>query len=345
MELKGIAILFMFLLHLFNTHEFSHIYDEYIHIGASSLTFYISLYADVCVAMFLFVSGYGLYFKYSKHNPSRGSYLKSLIPGIKGLMVNYWIILLLFPVFIGVVLGYGESTPGSYEKFLLNFFAIDTSYNGAWWFLTTYLLLAISSGSLFKAILRFHFIAVFSVVGLVYLIGYVQRIKVVLVVDNPILNWFLTEAALYGNSLLPFVVGAWFVKYDVISSIRRFLGPKFTGFPLKVCIIALFLLLFIAKSYLPSLFFAVFFFAATIILYLLWDTTGLVAAALGYLGKHSTNLWLTHMFIYLQFEQFKALIYWSRDPLLILCSLVVVCLAFSYPINWAKDRVMKFFEG
>lgn len=138
--------------------------------------------------MFLFVSGYGLYFIYSKHDPSRGSYLKSLMPGIKGLMVNYWIILLLFPVFIVVVYGYGQSTLESYETFLLNFFAIDTSYSGAWWFLTTYLLLAISSGFLFKAILSFHFIAVFLVVGLVYLTGYVQRFKVVLVVDNPILH-------------------------------------------------------------------------------------------------------------------------------------------------------------
>lgn len=45
------------------------------------------------------------------------------------------------------------------------------------------------------------------------------------------------------------------------------------------------------------------------------------------------------MFIYLQYSQFHDIIYWSKNPILILVSLLVVCLSFSYVINDIKNKI------
>lgn len=65
-QIKGIAILFILLMHLFNTYAYQNIYDPNLLINGTPLTFYISLNADCCVVLFLFCSGYGLYFSYKK---------------------------------------------------------------------------------------------------------------------------------------------------------------------------------------------------------------------------------------------------------------------------------------
>lgn len=166
LELKGIAILFMFLLHLFNTYQYQNIYEPFILINNTPLTFYISLYADICVAMFLFISGYGVFYKYTKNTSNIIGYIKSLLPGIKGLMINYCIILVIFCLILGPLFGYQTRYPGSIEKLLLNITAIDTSYSGAWWFLTTYLLLVFTSSLLFKFINNRNIFLVLSLLAI-----------------------------------------------------------------------------------------------------------------------------------------------------------------------------------
>ncbi|MCD9547950.1 acyltransferase family protein [Photobacterium carnosum] len=168
LELKGIAILFMFLLHLLNTYQYQNIYEPFILINNTPLTFYISLYADICVAMFLFISGYGVFYKYTKNTSNIIGYIKSLLPGIKGLMINYCIILVIFCLILGPLFGYQTRYPGSIEKLLLNITAIDTSYSGAWWFLTTYLLLVFTSSLLFKFINNRNIFLVLSLLAISY---------------------------------------------------------------------------------------------------------------------------------------------------------------------------------
>jgi hypothetical protein len=52
-QIKGIAIIFMLLLHLFNTYDYHNIYVPYLLINGTPLTFYISLFADCCVVSLL----------------------------------------------------------------------------------------------------------------------------------------------------------------------------------------------------------------------------------------------------------------------------------------------------
>jgi len=83
----------MLFLHLFNTLDYQNLFQP--------LVYYLSLFGDACVPIFAFVSGYGLYYKYSK---STATYSKDNVVRLKKLYLNYWIIILLFPVALGFVL-------------------------------------------------------------------------------------------------------------------------------------------------------------------------------------------------------------------------------------------------
>lgn len=56
-----------------------------------------------------------------------------------------------------------------------------------------------------------------------------------------------------------------------------------------------------------------------------------VEKTLLFFGKHSTNIWLTHMFFYL--VVFKDLVYSARYPILIYIFMLAICVTVSFVIN------------
>ena len=146
-HLKAIAIMMMLCLHLFNR-DYKELFQPLIFLGQQPLTYYISLFCDACVPIFAFVSGYGLYYKYRS---DQSNYIKGNQSRLKKLYINYWIIILIFPVLLGVILS-KENFSGSVVRFLLNWTAISPSYNGAWWFFTTYVLFVLTSVVIFAVL-------------------------------------------------------------------------------------------------------------------------------------------------------------------------------------------------
>lgn len=59
------------------------------------------------------------------------------------LYINFWIIILLFVVLLGYLTENSSTYPGDIKTFLLNVTAISVIYNGAWWFLTTHIIICI----------------------------------------------------------------------------------------------------------------------------------------------------------------------------------------------------------
>ena len=57
---KGIAIVFMLLLHLFCTKDYDGLFKPLILIRNVPLIYYFALFGDCCVAIYCFCSGYGL---------------------------------------------------------------------------------------------------------------------------------------------------------------------------------------------------------------------------------------------------------------------------------------------
>ncbi|MDU2111333.1 MAG: acyltransferase, partial [Clostridiales bacterium] len=213
---KGVAILFMLLLHLFCTKDYQGLFTPLIMIKGVPLVYYLALFGDCCVAIYCFCSGYGLMCTY-KNNPDE--YNKKNAKRILKLYINFWIIILLFVLLLGYLTGNSATYPGNIKTFLLNVTAISVSYNGAWWFLTTYIILVLLSKFINKVVQRSNNVLITLIVFLIYCICYVQRINVVIKFTNPVLNWAITQAALLGTSLFPFVVGAIFADKKIYSFI------------------------------------------------------------------------------------------------------------------------------
>ena len=60
------------------------------------------------------------------------------------------------------------------------------------------------------------------------------------------------------------------------------------------------------------------------------------SATLAFLGKHSYNIFLFHTFIY--YYWFHDYIYWSKNPIMIPLTLLLVCILISMLIEWMKSK-------
>lgn len=336
---KGIAILMMVCLHLFNR-PYQSLFEPIIFIGKQPLTYYISLFCDCCVAIYCFCSGYGLYIGYSKKdsNYKRKNYIRIL-----KILINYWIILILFVVILGACIDKSYGYPGDITKFILNFTAIHTSYNGAWWFLTTYFLLVLSSPFLFFLINNFNYKIILFFTFLIYIIGYIQRIKTPLLFDNNNLNYLISQISLYFNSLFPFIVGAISYKQKWFTSFSNyFLKYKYSNFYLLIII----LLEIVLHGNIPSLFVAVFTGILFVFCFNCLKINSFTDKLFTFFSNHSMNIWLIHMFFYSIF--FSEIIYYPKYPLLIYMWLLLLCILCSYIINLIYfpilEKVNKYFN-
>ncbi|WHY85186.1 acyltransferase [Neobacillus novalis] len=333
---KGVAILFMLLLHLFCRKEVNGLYDTFPIINGVPLMYYIGLFGDACVPMFCFASGYGLFVSINKE---KGSIIKKNLTRIFKLLINFWIILVLF-VAIGFLAGKAEILPGSPSKFFLNFFVLSNSYNGAWWFLQTYIILVFLAPPLFQVIKKYNSILLVLISGFIYVVTYIQRIKHVLDLgDNSALNMIVNASVLVGTSQLPFIIGAIFAKDKLYSKIYN----KANSFSMKnaLCLLGI-LLLVIIHAFYESMIIAPITGIAFICLFNLMDKKEGFKKILDYVGNHSTNIWLTHMFFYMTI--FPKLTFALKYPILIFCWLIILCLISSYLINAIYKPIIRSID-
>lgn len=131
LEIKGMAILFMLLLHLFCTKNYFGLFQPLIYVGKYPLIYYLALFGDCCVAIYCFCSGYGLMYNYINNYEN---YNISNKKRVFNLYLKYWIIFTLFVIIIGNFILNKEGYPGSLKNIILTLTGISPGYNGTWWF-------------------------------------------------------------------------------------------------------------------------------------------------------------------------------------------------------------------
>lgn len=137
---KGIAICLMFAHHVYTGYS-----DRFLH-GNSYVPFipffhvehYLWRIGNICVSMFLFLSGYGMFLGYihSQQSPTRYSLAK-----LKNFYLTYWIYFLCFVPF-GFIFFKNQTLwnseqlrySGDITTFLMNFIGWSSTYNEEWWF-------------------------------------------------------------------------------------------------------------------------------------------------------------------------------------------------------------------
>lgn len=326
--LKGIAILFMVGLHLYNRVELEGLYTPLIMIGDYPLVYYISFLFDACVPIYCFCSGYAAYLMKEKNKKSKyGRLLK--------LMIQYWIVLILTCI-LGIAFQH-EYIPGSIVTFINNTFLFRISYVGAWWFMQTYVLLMLCSNWLIKIVdrNRWYIIAFSSIV--IYFIAYYFRMIHVISFNNALLDSIFNAMVLFGTSVFPFIVGILFRKYKVISFVRKRFN-QFSGIIGVFIIIACCIGHIIVKSMIVAPFIGILF----IVGYSLLNIHGIMKRVLLFFGNHSTNIWLTHMQFYSIF--FSSVVFCTDTVVGCFVILMLMCIAGSYLIHIISKSVNYFFK-
>lgn len=292
--LKGIAILLMLCHHLFYSSDYGFT-DIKIHSFNIINTF--ALMCKVCVAIFVFISGYGLTEKYKgKENINLKKFYWNRF--VK-LFINYWFIWLIFVPISVLWLGpsFAEQYGGNHipAKIVLDFIGILNwfdiyPYNPTWWFYSCII-------GLYIMYPLFHSIA---------------KKNTLYIVALAIAIYFLPSRLLMCVRLyiLTFVCGILYSKYDNMR------GSTITPTRWSWCI--LFITLFICRvKVIDSILYDALIVIVGITTYQYLNINKFIKKSLDFVGRHSMSMFLTHTFIFFIWPVTHNLIYASNNPLII----------------------------
>lgn len=313
--LKGIALLLLLAHHLFYVQ--SGLYDD-IHIaGDHYLVQDIGAWCKVCVAIFVFLSGYGL---------TVGAIKTQGITDVKSfywhrftkLLMNYWFIWLLFvPISVCV---FGRTFTDAYQtyiipKFLLDFFGIINcfgwyGYNATWWFYSCIIVLYLTFPWLYKLMEKNLLILIASIVAF-YFLPIPQIVSIRIYFACFVMGMILCR---YKDSIQIIPPPILWILLFAILSVERFASRDVY---LYDSILTLSLVMAYKSRPLPSC----------------------IGNTLEFVGKHSMNIFLFHTFI--KTFWFKDFVYMSHNPLIIFVEFLLVNLAISILMEQIK-KIIKF---
>lgn len=327
---KGMAIICMITLHLFCRLGKDILGTPLIWLNNKiPLIFLFGFFSEICVPIYSICTGYAIELRIESNNDSYKNNLRRILK----IMYNYWIVLILFSV-LGLLVDPKGSVPGSLSNFIKSIFLLH-SYNGAWWYLNTYVLLLLIPAKVLlfpihKVSLEKGFAICLSVqIGTYFVSRFGYSI-------NSLISFRTSEFLLNGfNNLIgviPYVwIGACICRYKIVSKLYTYSLEKISDKnKRKIVIQAIFLGLFISMNIIHKAALLGFFSVAVFLLFNIYEKNHIEEAILMFLGRHSTNIWLTHMFFYLYV--FKDLVIKARYPILIFSFMLVLCIITSYVI-------------
>lgn len=320
--LKGVAILAMLMHHVFSPFA-----------GTGFFIDQLQGMGKVCVALFVLLSGYGLSVGYQRitppsialregcQNPGFGELATLVIRRLVKFYLNYWAVFFV-AVPIGVFL-FGRPIDAGYEEgtnvikhFVWDILGVNGtgSYNATWWFNKLILTLYLISPVVFVFLQKYP-------LGTLIAIFLMQRFK------------------LFGGNLnvylMAFALGfVWAQEtgliHKVVSRIPRWLGPVIAWVLLFVTMCLRQQGLVLAPTEWDT------YLALAIAVCVVWSNprVAVLDKALGFLGKHSMNIYLTHTFISYYFC--REALYTIQSPWLVLLIVLAASLVLSLLLEGLK---------
>lgn len=317
LAIKFIAVVLMIVLHTFSFPErIKNV--EYISIyliNGIPIEYYVGRFGAICVGIYLFLSGYGLYISYNERITYKG-----IAKRIYKLYLNYWIIFLIF-IPIGIIL---KRYSFDIENFILNFIGVKDSYNGEWWFLRLYIMLLLLYPIFIKYINKYNKNTILILSFIINIVGYgLTKIMYILRIDSFIISSIIL---ILGGQFL-FMLGIIVCKYALFNKLNEKIG-WFEKFDLAFLIIIILIIMVtvdipVLGEVLNLISIPIFIFTVSKIIS--------EKTILSILGKHSTNIWLMHSFFcYYLFQKFTFI---SKNPIVIILQQIIVTVIISIIIN------------
>ena len=337
---KGIAITLMMIHHLFRFPDRiqNGSYISILHLGNLRLEYLLGDFGNICIAMYLFLSGYGLYISSVKKDNFT---LKDSMEKLIKFMINYWVVFIVF-VPIGLI-WFSDSARYHFNinRFMANAFTLSSSYNSEWWFVRLYIELLLLF-PLIKRILKRGIVASTALVFSFYILAIIMELIPAMI---PKLG-FLKKNFLYGdirNILfwqMTFCMGCITAKFSLFSHINNWISYKSLDKKSFYSIIILAIMAvrigcsygfeYVGKgnpTYVDFVLAPIFILMTANLVYR--NKSKKIFSAL---GAHSTNMWLTHTFFC--YYYFQGLVFMPRLSIFIVMWLATLSLGSSIFINF-----------
>lgn len=254
------------------------------------------------------------------------------------LMLNYWYIMIVFSA-ISIIVGKGNYMPGDWKCFLRTMLTIDSGYNGAWWYMFAYVLLVIISPIILKMVKNSKPWVVVSCGFLIYFVSYLIRFKGVSFGLN---GWLCGKLGPLGNTFFEYLLGAVFCEYRMISKLYCLWMKNSIRIRSVLTFIILMVLLYVRTRIVPSLFVAPISGFIVMMLFHYWNKPEPLEKCFLFVGKHSTNIWLTHMFF--MYGLFPNLVYMAKYPILIFVFLLSITIMVSIILQRTEECISKLIK-
>ena len=303
--------------HLFYSEWSLPLYDD-ITIHGNGVINQLGIFSKLCVAVFVFVSGYGLVVSTPIDIKLKDFYWHRF----KKLYLNYWFVWILFvPISVFV---FGRTFIEAYGnhylvKAILEFFGLSKmigimGYNPTWWFYSCIVLLYL----LFPLLYKYMFKCTYLIICLAVTIVLVR---------------FLPGINLISDYLFAFVTGMLIAKMP-ISWIK---GVRVWHIVVALLLLTSWRFSELSPTHIVDGLLCV---GMALLLYKI-PMNNWTGRIMENLGKHSMNMFLIHTFIF--YYWFRDYIYFTRNPILIFLSLLITSYLFSLVIEWLK-RISGFYR-
>ena len=339
--IKGVAILLMLLHHLWAFPD-RIVGGELNTAFGLNYTQFFGTFGKICVSLFFFLGGYGIYMQSKK----RGF---TIISSIKRLYSSYWKVFLIFiplaflffrhqPEYCADASVYARYDVISAKSIITDFFGGTSKLNGEWWFLGSYLI-AIASFPLFKKIFSKldNYKAVLLVIATnIFMANIAPAIGQNIDLGQPIGSFiyrnFLCQP---GEFYSCFFMGMLFAKNDWMVKLRTKLAQNFKiNFFTSSLALALLILLrqTVTGSSLDIIQIPLFIILSLEVIYRI----PLLPKILGSFGKHSTTMWLTHSFCCYYFYPLAFAVTWTHwaTPSFITLVLMSYLISLGFDYGW-----------
>lgn len=321
LELKGLAILFMLFLHLFNTEERVNECITFLYLwNGKPLVLALSRIAAFCVPIYIFIGGYG----YGTIHIDNKLNIRNNLKRVIKLYINYWIIFFPF-IMLGSVFR-PDYYPQNVTAFFQNLCGYSCSYNKEWWFLFPYIVIILLSPLLFRLITYKDENEGYRVGGktlslflFIYIISEALSKCISLEISNSLLLFQIFNIL---KLSFVFVWAAAFAINGWIKDLSIWIRQHHINSGLSLTAIC------IIRMCLGPSFLNMFFVLLCIPLYLNINRLPIVKKILKFFGKHSTNMWLCHTFF--AYYIWHDWIYGLQYPPLIYLALITLSLSVSF---------------
>ncbi len=321
-RIKGIAICMLLWHHLFYTTNINE------SIATGNISSVIAFYAKVCVAIFVFLTGYGLYKSYNKSNINILQYYSK---NFRKIYFNYWLVWIIF-VPIGILIFkrnfevvYGQDV---FKKVLINLSGFQAlfgqaGYNVTWWYI----------GLVVGLYIIYPFVN--SSVNKIPVLTIVVSIIILFLEQKPINGIYILN--LYGDWLFPFVLGTIWAKYNIFVKVKNIKINGLLRWILYFCM----LLLIISVRKQSGIFYytkidGVFTIVLLQIIFEIKMNKGVIRF-LEYIGDNSFNIFLTHTFIYMYY--FNNIFEKMYNPILKFIFLLGLSILISIIVEKIKELI------